>query len=134
MRCLIILRGLPGSGKSTLARLLSDDGRWPVFSVDDYFTDAATGAYEFRFAENHLAYKQCQQNTESAMQSHTEKIFLDNTFTLDWETEPYFKLAGKYGYTVFVTTVENYHHGKNVHGIAEEQVAKMAEKYRVKLI
>jgi predicted kinase len=133
MPSLIILRGLPGSGKSTLAKILNNEQKWPAFSIDDYFTDPATGVYEFRFAENHLAYSLCQTNTEKAMQQSHEKIFLHNTFTLNWEIEPYFKLAAQYNYSVFVLTVENYHGGKNVHGINDEQLEKMAEKYRVKL-
>jgi predicted kinase len=133
MPSLIILRGLPGSGKSTLAKILNNDQKCPAFSVDDYFTDAATGVYEFRFAENHMAYLLCQNNTEKAMQQTQEKIFLHNTFTLAWEIEPYFKLAAQYNYRVFVLTVENYHGGKSIHGISDEQMQKMAEKYNVKL-
>jgi hypothetical protein len=52
---------------------------------------------------------------------------------MDWEMEPYFKLALEFTYTVFVITVENYHHSKNIHNISDEQIKKMAEKYRVKL-
>jgi predicted AAA+ superfamily ATPase len=37
MKALILLRGLPGAGKSTLAKLLSENGKYPVFSIDDYF-------------------------------------------------------------------------------------------------
>lgn len=133
MPSLIILRGLPGSGKSTLAKLLTE-GKWPLFSIDDYFTDPATGAYHFRFGENHLAYKNCETHTGQAMQAQTEKIFLHNTFTLDWEIEPYFKLAATHGYQVFVATVENYHGQANTHGVSGEQLRKMAEKYKVKLI
>ena len=39
-KSLILLRGLPGSGKSSLAFTLSENGKYPVFSVDDYFTNA----------------------------------------------------------------------------------------------
>ncbi|EMP07134.1 AAA domain protein [Leptospira interrogans serovar Pyrogenes str. 200701872] len=39
-KSLILLRGLPGAGKSRLAKLLSENGKYPVFSVDDYFTDS----------------------------------------------------------------------------------------------
>ena len=134
MQVLIILRGLPGSGKSSLANVLSEKNRWPVFSIDDFFTDPVTGHYSFRFADNHLAYKHCQDRVEQAMQTHVEKIILDNTFTLSWEIEPYFNLASRHHYRVHVVTVENYHGGKNQHGISEEQVQKMAEKYRVKLL
>ena len=133
-RSLIILRGLPGSGKSALAKLLSENNSWPIFSVDDYFTDAHSGEYDFNFAKNHLAYKQCFERTESAMLNAISKIFLDNVFSLEWEMEPYFKLAAKMSYTVFVVTVENRHQGKNRHHISEEQLSKMAEKYKVVLM
>ena len=43
-----MIRGLPGSGKSTLAKNLSEDGRYPVFSVDQYFTDK-NGVYVFDY-------------------------------------------------------------------------------------
>jgi predicted kinase len=132
MPSLIILRGLPGAGKSTLAEVLSEN-RWPIFSIDNYFTDKITKVYTFKFDENHLAYKQCQEYTENEMKGRTEKIILDNTLTLDWEIEPYFKLAERYNYQVFVATVENRHHGKNNHGISDQQIKKMAEKYKVVL-
>src|SRR5687768_10732298 len=114
MRSLIILRGLPGSGKSTVAKVLSEN-KWPVFSIDNYFTDPETNTYNFEFQNNHLAYKQCEDMTKAAMRQGIEKIFVDNTFTLEWEMEPYFKMASEFRYTVFVATVENRHHGKNIH-------------------
>lgn len=133
MNSLILLRGLPGSGKTTLAHELSESGKYPVFSVDDYFTNAR-GEYRFEFDKNHLAYKQCEENTRSSMQKGVEKIFLDNTFTIEWEMEPYFKLASEFNYKVFVLTVENRHKGKNIHQISDDQLKKMAEKYKVVLL
>lgn len=130
---LILLRGLPGSGKSTLAKTLSENGKYPVFSVDDYFTDKETGAYHFEFDKNHLAYKLCEENTRNAIEQGIEKIFIANTFTINWEIEPYFKMASENNYDVFVVTVEKYHSGSNIHEIPEEQIKKMAEKYQVKL-
>lgn len=134
VRSLIILRGLPGSGKSTLANVLSENGKWSVFSIDDFFTNSKTGEYKFEFEKNHLAYKQCEENTRAAMQKAEPKIFIHHTFTLDWELELYFKLAAEYKYAVFVVTVENYHQGKNIHHISDEQILKMAAKYKVKLV
>lgn len=132
MPSLILLRGLPGSGKSTLAKILSEN-IWPVFSIDSYFVNPETNEYVFRYNENHLAYKACERNTEKAMQSTIEKIFVDNTFTLEWEMEPYFKLAKRYNYQLHVVTVENRHKSKNTHHISVEQIRKMAEKYKVEL-
>ncbi|MES2565942.1 MAG: AAA family ATPase [Bacteroidota bacterium] len=130
---LILLRGLPGSGKTTLAKLLSENNTYPVFSVDDYFTDEATGEYIFNFNNNHLAYKECESLTKDAMKQGIQKIFVHNTFTMDWEMEPYFKLALEADYAIFVATLENYHQSKNTHDVSEEQIRKMAEKYKVKL-
>lgn len=130
---LILLRGLPGSGKSTLASVLSENGKYPVFSVDDYFTDK-NGWYEFDHLKNHLAYDNCIQNTLDSIKKNTEKIFIDNTFTLDWELEPYFKMAKEYNYKIFICTVENYHGSENIHNISSEQLQKMAGKYKIKLL
>lgn len=133
MNSLIILRGLPGAGKTTLAKVLSEN-KWPVFSIDSYFTDPVTNDYNFEFDKNHLAYKNCEEQTRLAMLNKTEKIFIDNVFSLGWEMEPYFKLAATNNYSVFITTVENYHGHKNTHDITEEQIQKMAAKYKVKLL
>ena len=130
---LILLRGLPGSGKSSLAKILSEDGAFPMFSVDDYFTNPQTGDYQFDYKTNHMAYKQCEENCKKAMESGSQKIFIHNTFTIDWEMEPYFKLAKEFSYKLFVLTLENYHGNGNTHGVSEEQLLKMAEKYKVKL-
>ena len=133
-RTLILLRGLPGAGKSTLAEILNEHGKYPVHAVDHYFTDDQTGAYTFDFSKNHLAYNQCIENTRSSMETPFEKIFVDNTFTMDWEMEPYFKLANEFQYRIFVITVENRHGNSNIHDIRREQLEKMADKFKVKLI
>jgi predicted kinase len=132
MPSLFLLRGLPGSGKTTLAIELSENGKYPIFSVDDYFTDN-NDTYRFEFDKNYLAYKLCEENTKKCMLKKVEKIFIHNTFTLDWEIEPYFKLASEFSYKVFVITVEKRHSGFNTHQISDEQIKKMAEKYKLSL-
>jgi hypothetical protein len=129
---LILLRGLPGAGKSTLAEILSENRKYPVFSVDDYFTNEK-GQYNFNYQENHLAYQNCLLQTENAMIEKAEKIFIHNTLTIDWELKAFFELADKHKYRVHVLTVENYHGSSNKHDISVEQLEKMALKYKVKL-
>jgi len=133
-KALILLRGLPGAGKSSLAQLLSEKGKYPIFAIDDYFTDKLTSKYHFDFSKNYLAYQQCESLTNQAMQSGTEKVFIDNAFTLSWEMEPYFKLAAKHNYLIYIITVEKHHNNKNIHNISQEQIEKMATKYKVKLL
>jgi predicted kinase len=130
---IILIRGLPGSGKSTFAELLSEKGKYPVFSVDDYFTNT-DGSYNFNHAENYLAYEQCEEKARIEMQKQTSKIFIDNTFTIDWELQPYLKMAKEYNYRLFVLTMENFHGSSNIHGISDEQMKKMADKYKVRLL
>ncbi len=131
---LILLRGLPGAGKSSLANVLSENEKYPVFAIDNYFTDKITGEYVFNFAENYIAYQQCESLCKQALTQSITKVFIDNTFTLDWELTPYFKLAAEFNYMLYVITVEKYHDNKNVHDISQEQLEKMAEKYKVKLL
>lgn len=133
MPSLILLRGLPGAGKSTLANIMSEGGKYPVFSIDDYFTNPNTGEYNFDFSKNHLAYKTCEENTIAALRNNIEKVFVANTFTIDWELEPYFKMAKEFNYMLFITTVENYHDNNNTHAIPDEHIEKMASKYKIKL-
>ena len=133
MASIILIRGLPGAGKSTLAHELSEDGKYPVFSIDDYFTDPKTGEYKFEFEKNHLAYKKCEENVREKMEQGSKKIFVDNAFTLEWEMEPYFKMAEEFKYRVHVLTVENRHGGNNIHDISDEQIKKMAAKYKAVL-
>lgn len=128
---IIIIRGLPGAGKSSFANLIK--GEFPVYSIDDYFTDSY-GVYHFNHKENYKAYQQCEENVRQAMKNGIEKILVDNVFSISWEMEPYLQLAKEYNYTIYVLTIENYHGEKNKHDINDEQLKKMEAKYKVKLL
>ena len=131
-KVLILIRGLPGSGKSRFANVISENGKYPVIEIDDYFCDNQ-GTYSFRFDENHLAYKQCQDRTESSKIQGFSKIIVANTFTMEWEMEPYFRLAENFHYQTHVIVMENRHSGRNVHDIPEGQIQRMREKFRLEL-
>jgi predicted kinase len=133
--CLILLRGLPGSGKSTLAKMMSDSH----YEADMYFTNDE-GEYHFDGSKLKLAHQWCQDQVHQSMiRNHVNYglddsvIVVSNTFTQEWEMEPYYELAKEYGYKVFSIIVENRHGGVNIHGAPEEKVEQMRERFTIKL-
>jgi len=127
-KILYIVRGIPGSGKSTLAKQLTSN----VFEADHYFYDN-DGNYNFIASEIKDAHKECQDNVRIAMESSIPKIAVSNTSTQEWEMEPYFELAKKYGYKVFTIIVENRHGGTNVHNVPEDKIEQMKKRFEITL-
>jgi predicted kinase len=127
-KVLYIVRGVPGSGKTTLAKQLTAN----VFEADHYFYDN-DGNYNFIPSEIKEAHKECQQFVGYAMESGIEKIAVSNTFTQEWEMEPYFELAKKHSYKVFTIVVENRHGGVNQHGVPEDKIEQMKNRFEIKL-
>ena len=136
-KILYIVRGVPGSGKSTFAKTLTNE--YSICEADQYFIDKETGEYKFNFDEIKNAHQWCREEVEIRMKDNQVNyqfyptIVVSNTFTQEWEMEPYFKLAEKYGYTVFSVIVENRHGGKNEHGVPEEKVQVMKDRFQIKL-
>jgi predicted kinase len=125
---LFLLRGLPGSGKSTLAK--SIDGLH--FEADQFFID--NGEYRFDSAKLRDAHNWCRHSVMDVMKEGHPKVIVSNTFTQEWEMEPYFLLAEELGYQVFSIIVENRHGGKNLHGVPQESLDKMKNRFEIKLI
>lgn len=135
MKNLYLLRGLPGSGKSTLANQIGD----VYFEADMYFINE-DGQYIFNGADIKKAHQWCQSQVELAMiQNHithgldSSDIVVSNTFTQEWEMEPYYKLAETYDYRVFSLIVENRHGGENIHGAPADKIQAMKDRFEVKL-
>ena len=127
---LFLLRGLPGSGKSTLAEHLSNT----VFDADDWFTNPETGEYVFKPEELSEAHQNCQARTKQAMFMGCENIAVANTFTTEKELQPYYDLAGEFGYMVTTVIVENRHGGVSVHNVPRESLVRMYNRFSVKLM
>ena len=133
MKNLYLLRGLPGSGKSTLANLLGE----AHFETDKYFMDA-DGNYNFDGSKLKEAHQWCQNLVSNAMLlNHTtgenETIVVSNTFTQEWEMQPYMDMAKEWGYRVFTIIVENRHGGVNQHGVPDEKLQQMNDRFETKL-
>ena len=137
-KTIYLLRGLPGGGKSTLAKKLVGHD-FLVCEADKYFIDKETGDYNFDVTKLKDAHKYCQDLVETYMKDSLvneqfyREIAVSNTFTQEWEMKPYFELAKNYGYMVFCVIVENRHGGKNVHGVPDEKLQIMKERFEVKL-
>lgn len=128
MKNLYIVRGLPGSGKSTLGDAIA--GAY-CFAADDFFDEYHDGV--FYSSEIHFAHAYCKENVENAMIHGAEDIAVTNTFTQQWEMQPYLYLAEKYGYTVHSIIVENKHGNKSIHNVPEGTIEKMRKRFEVKL-
>jgi hypothetical protein len=61
------------------------------------------------------------------------RIIVSNTFTQEWEMKSYFELAEQYDYKVYSLIVENRHGGVNEHGVPDEVLTKMKDRFEVKL-
>lgn len=127
MKELFLLRGLPGSGKSTLAESLGGSH----MEADKYFT--YEGKYEFDVTKLKDAHDWCQNAVRVFMENKNKRVVVSNTFTQEWEMLPYYDLAKKYGYRVHSLIVENRHGGVNEHGVPEDKLLIMKNRFEVKL-
>ena len=137
IRVLILLRGVPGAGKSTFANHMWSNG--VIFEADKFFIDE-DGNYKFDGAKLKSAHEWCRAQVQAAMEQnhltagqHYPEIVVSNTFTQEWEMEAYFELAKQFQYEVVSLIVENRHGGKNVHGVPDEKVQQMRDRFQVKL-
>jgi predicted kinase len=132
---LILLRGLPGSGKTTLAKIilqLRSTDEPEVLSADDFFEDKE-GEYNFDPSKIKEAHNYCQFRCSERMRQQKVKIVVANTFTQEWEMDEYFKMAERYNYRVHTVIVENRHGNKNVHGVPEDKLQQMKNRFNIKL-
>ena len=128
-KILYIVRGIPGSGKSTFAKTLGGQH----YEADMYFIDPTTGEYKFDGTKIKNAHAWCLDRVKTDMTVAREKIVVSNTFTQEWEIEPYFELAKEFGYKVFSIVVENRHDGINVHNVPEDKIEQMKNRFSIKL-
>lgn len=127
MKELFLLRGLPGSGKSTLAKALGGE----QVEADQYFI--VDGEYHFDPTKIKTAHEWCRNQVSDWMFLEFERIVVSNTFTQEWEMEPYFQMAREKGYMVYSLVVENRHGGENVHGVPTEKLQQMKNRFEFKL-
>ena len=132
---LYIVRGLPGSGKSTFARSIAKP--YQIFEADQYFMKR--GKYTFDMSKLKDAHDDCKQRVARRMRENLfnsiffNNIVVSNTFTQEWEMKFYRNIARRYGYKVHTIIVENRHYGTNIHGVPEDKLQVMEDRFEIKL-
>lgn len=92
------------------------------------------GEYQFDASKLGLAHAWCQNQVRNWMRHGApNRIVVSNTFTQDWELEPYYELAREWGWTTFSIVVENRHGGVNQHGVPSEVLDKMQARFSLQL-
>ena len=125
---LYIVRGIPGSGKSTLAKTLGGQH----YEADMFFIDE-NGVYNFDFTKIKDAHQWCQGFVKTDMVLEYPKIVVSNTFTQEWEMQPYIDMAKEHNYMVFTIILENVHGGKNIHNVPDDRIKQMKERFVIRL-
>lgn len=124
---LIIMVGLPGSGKTTYATKCCEmfPERWVRFEADMYFEEG--GQYKFDPKKLGEAHDWCYQQVEQAL-IDGKNVFVSNTNLTKWERAKYIRLASEVQNVEvkIVICTGNY---QNVHGVPEEKLKLMKERY-----
>jgi predicted kinase len=123
-----IVRGLPGSGKSTFAKSLGG----VHYEADMFFMDE-NSEYKFDGSKLNDAHNWCRHKVMDAMKEGEPIVVVSNTFTREWEMDPYILIGKELGYKIFVAIVENHHGGKNTHGVPENTIEVMRDRFEFKL-
>lgn len=139
---LYLIRGLPGSGKSTFAEELADAfycGHWEADMFFYLVPDRPKGTiifgaeYRFDASKLHQAHQWCFGMVEQGMEEERDDIIVSNTFTTEKELKPYLELAEKHSYRVTTLVVENRHGNQSIHGVPEETMTKMRNRFSIKI-
>ena len=128
MKIAYIIRGLPGSGKTTLAQKLAPKSNVAADDWFDFFNDGVFNPEKLK-----RAHQWCKEVFTEFCQENDEFVAVHNTFTQNWEYQPYIDIAEKHGYVVHVIVVENHHGNESVHGVPKDAINKMRNRFEINL-
>lgn len=129
-KILYLISGPPGIGKSTLASMMKDQLGGIHREADMYFVNE-DGQYVWDPSKIKAAHAWCQNECDEWMAAEAESIIIANTFTAQWQIEPYLDMAKKYGYHVVRISMESptmTHEDlakRNIHNVPVETIVRM---------
>lgn len=132
---LILITGLPGSGKSTAAQAYKSrsEGDSVIVEADHYF-DTPEG-YQFDPRKLPEAHTWCHDTAQRYL-SKGWTVIVANTFSRQWELDPYVKMAGELGVPVEVYTMPDpgtdVLAARNIHHVPAEVIDRMRARWEVK--
>lgn len=125
MSIVYLVRGVPGSGKSTLAaKLAAGTPGARHYEADMYFEQS--GDYKFDPAKLPSAHAWCFDKFTQAVRQK-EPVIVSNTFTQLWEIKNYLDFGLDYDAKIVVVHCTG--HWDNVHGVPNEKVAQMRNRF-----
>ena len=142
MSKLTLIRGLPGSGKSTLARKIALETGALHVEADMWINYSE----KWRQESVKMAHAICQEQANKALYYgrdtvdgyqpappcglalyYGRDVVVSNTFTQQWEMQPYLDMARKYGVQVEVITATGDY--GSVHNVPAEAMQAMRERW-----
>ena len=122
MTKLTLIRGLPGSGKSTMARKIAVETGALHVEADMWINYSE----KWRKESVKMAHAICQEQANKALYYGRDTV-VSNTFTQQWEMQPYLDMARHYGAQVeIITTAGDY---GSVHNVPDDVIAAMRERW-----
>lgn len=128
----IVMRGITGAGKDTWIKNNLDFSKLVICSTDSFFTDPVTKKYNFDLSKLSEFHGENLKNfiRYCSMQYDTEILVCNNTNLSVAEYAPYVAIAQAYGHKVEIITIKTdptVAAKRNIHGVPEDRVMKMAE-------
>jgi uridine kinase len=126
---LIMVRGLPGSGKTTIGKQISKSiGDSTFMETDQYWKEDYS---DFDVSKLKEAHQWCYNKTKDYF-DRKFTVIVANTFTQQWEMQPYIDLAKEYNISIQVITC----HGNfgSIHNVPDAVMEKMRNRFQHEVI
>lgn len=129
---LTLVRGVQGAGKTDFALWLMHGKDLTVcLSADHHMLDK-DGKYKFDPTKLKAAHKKCYEECTAYLEAGYS-VVVHNTFSQNWEFEPYVELASELGVRLYSVIVEHRHEKRNIHGVSDKKVKEVAQRFEMKL-